>query len=68
MIFSVLLIRPLFPIAFTQVLATSPPNLFMSSFNEHIGGRQPPSCGANTCINMGLPNDPQRAQVWVDVC
>lgn len=51
---------------FTKVLATGAPNLFVSSFNEHIGGRQAPAYKANTAINIGLPDDPQRAQVWVD--
>lgn len=37
-----------------------------SSFNEHIGGRQPPSQPADTAFNMGLPNDPQKDSVWVD--
>ena len=49
-----------------QVLATSAPHLFMSSFNEFIGGRQAPSTKANTGINMGLPYDAQNASVWVD--
>jgi hypothetical protein len=51
---------------FEQVLARSPPHLFMSSFNEYIGGRQAPAFPANTAINMGLANDTQRAVVWVD--
>jgi len=51
---------------FTEILATSPPHVFLSSFNEHIGGRQVPSYKANTTFNMGLPNDPQKNQVWVD--
>jgi len=38
----------------------------MSSFNEHIGGRQAPISNANTAFNMGLPNDPQKVPVWVD--
>eukprot|EP01044_Picomonas_judraskeda_P023040 COSAG03_NODE_5927_length_1146_cov_23.592168_2_plen_90_part_00 len=49
-----------------QVLATGAPHLFMSSFNEFIGGRQAPSTKANTGINMGLPYDAQNATVWVD--
>ena len=51
---------------FERVLAQSPPHLFMSSFNEFIGGRQAPASGAKIAFNMGLPVDPQRAQVWVD--
>ena len=51
---------------FEKVLATGAPHLFMSSFNEHIGGRQAPAYGAKIAINMGLPNDSQRAVVWVD--
>lgn len=43
-----------------------PPHLFMSSFNEFIGGRQKPAVGANTARNMGLPYDPQSQMVWVD--
>ena len=49
-----------------KVLAQSPPHLFTSSFNEMIGGRQASAYRANTAINMGLPNDPQSASVWVD--
>ena len=51
---------------FDKVLTTGAPDLFMSSFNEHIGGRQAPASGAKIAFNMGLPNDPQRDSVWVD--
>jgi hypothetical protein len=51
---------------FEKVLATKAPNLFMSSFNEFIGGRQAPASGAKIAFNMGLPHDRQRDQVWVD--
>lgn len=51
---------------FKSVLETGAPNLFMSSFNEHIGGRQAPAQKGPTAFNMGLPNDPQRDNVWVD--
>eukprot|EP00038_Savillea_parva_P001715 m.106713 g.106713 ORF g.106713 m.106713 type:complete len:887 (-) comp10599_c0_seq4:193-2853(-) len=51
---------------FDEVLATGAPDLFISSFNEHIGGRQPPSQHSFTSFNMGLPNDPQSQVVWVD--
>jgi len=51
---------------FQEILSESPPHLFLSSFNEHIGGRQIPTYKANTTFNMGLPNDPQKNQVWVD--
>lgn len=51
---------------FAKVLADRPPNLFLSSFNEHIGGRQAPASQAEIAFNMGLPNDPQRMNVWVD--
>jgi hypothetical protein len=51
---------------FTNVLSYSAPNLFVSSFNEHIGGRQAPSQHSKTSYNMGLPNDPQSKSVWVD--
>jgi len=37
---------------FDQVLATGAPNLFMSSFNEHIGGRQAPATGSNLGFNQ----------------
>jgi hypothetical protein len=37
---------------FQQVLATGAPNLFMSSFNEHIGGRQAPATGSNLGFNQ----------------
>ena len=40
----------------TQVLETGAPHLFMSSFNEHTGGRQTSEFpNVNTAINMGLP-------------
>jgi len=51
---------------FQEILVKSSPHLFLSSFNEHIGGRQVPSYKANIAFNMGLPNDPQKNQVWVD--
>jgi len=51
---------------FQKVLEQSAPNLFMSSFNEFIGGRQPAASTSNIAINMGLPNDAQRGNVWVD--
>eukprot|EP00051_Salpingoeca_urceolata_P028747 m.487986 g.487986 ORF g.487986 m.487986 type:complete len:593 (+) comp25457_c0_seq1:54-1832(+) len=51
---------------FKKVLDVGAPHLFVSSFNEHIGGRQVPACGASICFNQGLPNDPQRHGVWVD--
>lgn len=51
---------------FKKVLETGAPHLFISSFNEHIGGRQTPSSPSNNAFNMGLPNDPQRGSVWVD--
>lgn len=51
---------------FKRVLAQGAPNLFMSSFNEHIGGRQKAASGSKIAFNMGLPNDPQRGSVWVD--
>ena len=51
---------------FRRILATQPPNVFVSSFNEHIGGRQSPVFKAATAFNMGLPNDPQARHVWVD--
>ena len=50
---------------FERVLTVGAPHLFMSSFNEHIGGRQAPASGAKIAFNMGLPNDPQRNSVWV---
>ena len=51
---------------FKKVLEVGAPHLFMSSFNELIGGRQPSAYKANTAINMGLPNDAQNRTVWVD--
>ena len=51
---------------FAQILDAQPPHIFVSSFNEFIGGRQKPAVAANTAINMGLPNDPQKDVVWVD--
>ncbi|EGD82762.1 hypothetical protein PTSG_12023 [Salpingoeca rosetta] len=51
---------------FKKVLSQRAPSLFLSSFNEHIGGRQAPSSPAKIAFNMGLPNDPQRNAVWVD--
>ena len=51
---------------FKKVLEVGAPHLFMSSFNEHIGGRQAPASKANTAMNMGLPYDAQNKLVWVD--
>lgn len=51
---------------FQKVLATQAPHLFMSSFNEMIGGRQAPASPALIAFNMGLPKDSQRKSVWVD--
>ena len=51
---------------FEKVLAVGAPHLFMSSFNEFIGGRQAPASGAKIAFNQGLPADPQRDAVWVD--
>lgn len=51
---------------FEKILALRPPQVFLSSFNEHIGGRQAPASGARIAFNMGLPSDPQRDAVWVD--
>ena len=51
---------------FKKVLAKKPPHLFMSSFNEHFGGRQAAASNCNTGINMGLPFNAQNRTVWVD--
>ena len=51
---------------FKKVLDVGAPHLFMSSFNELIGGRQKSAYAANTAINMGLPGDAQNRTVWVD--
>ena len=51
---------------FKKILNNSPENVFLSSFNEHIGGRQPAVFHSNVAYNMGLPNDPQKNNVWVD--
>jgi hypothetical protein len=51
---------------FKKVLEVGAPHLFMSSFNELVGGRQPSHIAANTAINMGLPYDAQNRTVWVD--
>jgi hypothetical protein len=51
---------------FEKILALRPPQVFVSSFNEHIGGRQAPASRAKIAFNMGLPSDPQRDAVWVD--
>ena len=51
---------------FKKVLDVGAPELFMSSFNEHIGGRQRPAFTSETAFNMGLPKDPQSKNVWVD--
>ncbi|EDQ91439.1 uncharacterized protein MONBRDRAFT_36118 [Monosiga brevicollis MX1] len=51
---------------FERVLDLRPPHLFLSSFNEHIGGRQQPVSSSKIAFNMGLPNDSQRDVVWVD--
>lgn len=51
---------------FERVLTYRAPHLFMSSFNEWIGGRQAPASSAKIAFNQGLPTDPQRLAVWVD--
>ena len=51
---------------FQKVLEVGANQLFMSSFNEFIGGRQKAAFSSNVAYNMGLPNDPQRGNVWVD--
>ena len=52
---------------FQKVLDVMAPHLFMSSFNEFIGGRQASAYpNAITAINMGLPYDAQNRTVWVD--
>merc|ERR1719201_2788310 len=51
---------------FKKVLESRLPHLFVSSFNEHIGGRQQPASPAKIAFNQGLPNDPQKDAVWVD--
>lgn len=53
---------------FEAVLATGAPDLLVSSFNEHQGGRVDWSGmpGPKIAFNMGLPADPQRDLVWVD--
>ena len=51
---------------FKKVLEVGAPHLFMSSFNEHIGGRQKSVFNSAIAFNMGLPNDPQRDLIWVD--
>ena len=53
---------------FEAVLARQPPHVFLSSFNEFIGGRQAAASAARIAFNMGLPADPQRGAVWVDTC
>eukprot|EP01065_Artemidia_motanka_P027622 TRINITY_DN32827_c0_g1_i1.p1 TRINITY_DN32827_c0_g1~~TRINITY_DN32827_c0_g1_i1.p1 ORF type:complete len:593 (+),score=189.86 TRINITY_DN32827_c0_g1_i1:65-1780(+) len=51
---------------FKEVLERGAPSLFVSSFNEHIGGRQAPASNAKIAFNMGLPDDAGRTSVWVD--
>lgn len=51
---------------FEKVLAAGAPNLFTSSFNAFIGGRQAPASRAAIAFNQGLPTDAQRFEVWVD--
>jgi len=51
---------------FQSVLTAKLPNLFVSSFNEHIGGRQQSAYNSKIAINQGLPNDAQKSLVWVD--
>ena len=51
---------------FEKVLSLQLPNLFISSFNEFIGGRQAPASAAKIAFNQGLPFDSQRFSVWVD--
>ena len=53
---------------FELVLATGAPDLIVSSFNEHTGGRvtMNGTTHPRVSFNMGLPNDTQRELVWVD--
>jgi hypothetical protein len=51
---------------FQRIFEAKPAHIFLSSFNEHIGGRQAPASGANTAFCQGLPNDPDNNAVWVD--
>ena len=53
---------------FEEVLATGAPDLLVSSFNEHTGGRvnMTGTPHARVAVNMGLPGDAQRELVWVD--
>lgn len=51
---------------FEKVLKEQAPNLIMSSWNELIGGRQRVAVKSNITFNMGLPNDPQKDNIWVD--
>ncbi len=57
---------PVRPCDRPQVLQVGAPHLFVSSFNEHIGGRQAPAYKSEIAFNMGLPTDSQRTSVWVD--
>lgn len=41
-------------------------HVFVSSYNEHIGGREQIPIKSNLAYCMGLPNDSQKSQVWVD--
>eukprot|EP00939_MAST-03C_sp_MAST-3C-sp1_P001369 g1369.t1 len=51
---------------FKQILDSEPRDVFLSSWNEHIGGRQKAAYSSAIAFNMGLPNDPQKHEVWVD--
>jgi hypothetical protein len=51
---------------FQHILESKPEDVFLSSWNELIGGRQKPAYTNAVAFNMGLPKDSQRFNVWVD--
>lgn len=47
-------------------LRDSPQNIFMSSFNEYLAQPQPNPYSNPLAVAMGLPNDTERQELWVD--
>jgi hypothetical protein len=51
---------------FQKVFEVEPEFVFVSSFNEHIGGRQKGISSGNMWFDQGLPYDSQNKLLWVD--
>lgn len=51
---------------FATALAANPANLLLATWNEFIGQPQANPFNSNFTFDMGLPNDGERFQLWVD--